>query len=196
MKINPAMISAIHAAILSLPAKSTLTRQPTPYLYWKKALCDAYYKLDLLHYLLDDAAYNAFKRVAIGADVPARQPRAVQLFPLGYTALQRAQNDLNASIRELLDALCIHTIDKMDPHLKSQLNQENDLVRIPSDELLAVFDNPFLQHGYNRLNDELDKIRVAKGLTSIPELLAQYDLLNRWAIQGNIIWADAYIIGI
>ena len=84
----------------------------------------------------------------------------------------------------------------MDSHLKSQLNQAHDLARIPSDVLLAFFDNLFLQHGFNRLHDELDNIRVAKGLNSITELLAQYDLLNRWAMQGNIICADAYIIGI
>ena len=84
----------------------------------------------------------------------------------------------------------------MDPHLKSQLNQARDLAHIPSDVLVAFFDNLFQQHGFDRLHDELDNIRVAKGLTSIPELLAHYDLLNRWAIQGNIIWADAYVIGI
>ena len=120
MKIDPATISTIHDAILSLPSQSNLTRQPSLYLYWKKALCDAYNKLDLLHYLLDGAAYNAFKRLDIGADVPARQPRAIQLFPQGYTTLQRAQNDLNASIHEVLDALCIHTIAKMDPHQKTR----------------------------------------------------------------------------
>ena len=196
MKIDPATISIIYDGILSLPSQSNLTRQPSLYLYWKQALCDAYNKLDLLHYLLDDAAFRAFKRLAIDADVSARQPRAIQLFPLGYTTLQRAQNELNASIHEVLDALCIHTIGKMDAHQISQLQQTHDLARIPSNVLLTFFDSLFLQHGYNRLNDELDSIRVAKGITSITALLAQYDLLNRWATQGNIIWADAYIIGI
>ena len=110
MKIDPTTIAAIHATILSLPASSALTTEHPRYLYWRNALCDAFNKLDLLQYLLDDAAYNAFKRLAIGADVPARQPRAVHLFPAGYTAMQRAQNDLNESIHEVLDALCIHII--------------------------------------------------------------------------------------
>ena len=119
MKIDPATIATVNDGILSLPSKSNLTRQPSLYLYWKQALCDTYNKLDLLHYLLDGAAYIAFKRLDIGADIPARRPRAIQLFPQGYTTLQRAQNDLNASIHEVLDALCIHTIDKMDAHLNA-----------------------------------------------------------------------------
>ena len=131
MKIDPATIATINNGILALPSQSTLTRQPSLYLSWKQALCDAYNKLDLLQYLLDDAAYIAFKRLAIDADIPARQPRAIQLFPQGFTTLQRAQNDLNASVHEVLDALCIHTIEKMDAHLKSQLKQAHDLARIP-----------------------------------------------------------------
>ena len=67
MKIDPATMLTIHDGILSLPSQSNLTRQPSLYLCWKKALCDAYNKLDLLQYLLDDAAYNAFKRLAIEA---------------------------------------------------------------------------------------------------------------------------------
>ena len=143
MKIDPATISTIHDGILSLPSQCNLTRQPSLYLYWRQALCEAYNKLVLLQYLLDDAAYNAFKRLAIDADVQARQPRAIQLFPQGFMTLQRAQNELNASIHEVLDALCIHAIDKLDTHLKFQLNQMHDLARIPSDVLLAFFDNLF-----------------------------------------------------
>ena len=130
MKIDPITIATINDGILAWPSQANLTRHPASYLYWKQALCDAFNKLDLLHYLLDGAAYIAFKRLAIGADIPPRQPRAIQLFPQGFTTLQRAQNELNGSIHEVLDALCIHTIDKMDAHLKSQLQQAHDLAPV------------------------------------------------------------------
>jgi hypothetical protein len=128
--------------------------------------------------------------------MPSRLPRALHQLPANYTTAQRAQNELNGSVHEVLDAICINIIDKMDPLLRSQLNTTHDLARIPSDVLLAFFDNLFLQHAFNRLHDELDNIRVARGITSISELLAQFDMLQRWATQGNIIWNDAYIIGI